>query len=465
MYYSALVELDKDEVNAMDNRYVTISKDAVMYTTVLNTNILVREKKGERINYKYFGINNTGKMILESITGTKTVEEFIHDFVEMTQINYEKNKGWIKEFLNDLREKGVVLFEKKICPCEKIRNIGSENLISPMHATIEVTDKCNLKCKHCYLEASPENGKMLSLENFKKVLHELESNMVVNVEFTGGELFVNPEIYEILKLAYQKFTIIGILTNGVSLREDALDLLVRNKDRTVVNVSIDSTDSNTHDQFRGVPGSFEKTCANIRKMTQRGITVRMASSIFKENMWEIDKLAQLALELGAKLFSFNFVEEFGRGNTLYQDAYQDIKVKEYFEYLNAVIKKYEGIIPIQQGEEILGKRNCGAGVNSIVIDAEGKIRPCVLAPAWCDMGNLMENSFEDIMKKDIYKKLAAILPPCKENGCNQECRYLSYCRGCYLKGFQTCKNNGEACAWIRENKLEELYNLFVEGSL
>lgn len=449
----------------MDNRYVTINRNAVMYTTVLNTNILIKEKNGESINYKYFGINNTAKMILESINGRRTIEEFIHDFVEKTQISYEKNQDWISDFLVELNKNGAINFTENPCPCEKIRNIGSDNLISPMHATIEVTDKCNLRCKHCYLEASPEKNKMLSLEKFRKILCELEKNMVVNVEFTGGELFVNPDIYEILELAYQKFTIIGILTNGTMLKDNILELLIKNKDRTVVNVSIDSTDSKTHDRFRGVPGSFSKTCRNIKRMTENGITVRMASSIFKENMWEIDKLAQLALELGVKMFSFNFVEEFGRGSNLYKDAYQDLKVKEYFEYLNAVIKKYEDIIPIQQGEEILGKRNCGAGVNSIVIDAWGKIRPCVLAPAWCDMGNLLETSFENIMQKDIYIQLASILPPCKENGCNPECRYLAYCRGCYLKGFQTCKNKGESCDWIRKNKLEELYDVFVKGSV
>lgn len=449
----------------MANRYVTINENAVMYTTVLNNNILIREKNGENIKYKYFCINNTGKMILESITGTRTIEEFVRDFVEMTQINYEENKDWIKEFLIELNNNGAITLSSRPCPCKKIRNIGSDNLISPMHATIEVTDKCNLKCKHCYLEASPEKSRMLTLEKFKRILNELEENMVVNAEFTGGELFINPDIYEILELAYQKFTIIGILTNGTILKDDILELLIKNRSRTVVNVSIDSTDSNIHDQFRGIPGSFVKTCKNIKRMTENGITVRIASSIFKENMWEIDKLAQLALDLGAKMFSFNFVEEFGRGNNLYKDAYQDLKVKEYFEYLNTVIKKYEGIISIQQGEEILGKRNCGAGVNSIVIDATGKIRPCVLAPAWCDMGNLLEDSFENIMEKDIYKRLAGILPPCKENGCDPECRYLAYCRGCYLKGFQTCKNMGKSCNWIRENELEELFDVFVKGRI
>ena len=78
-----------------------------------------------------------------------------------------------------------------------------------------------------------------------------------------------------------------------------------------MNVSIDSTNSEIHDQFRGVPGAFYKTCENVKRMTQNGIKVRIASSIFKENMWEIDKLAELAINLGAQLFSFNFVEEFG----------------------------------------------------------------------------------------------------------------------------------------------------------
>lgn len=450
----------------MEKKYITICDNVLLYKTTLNNNVLVKEQIGDNINYKYFNVNNTGKLILETIRGTMTIEEFIQHFSDKMQIDYSKNKDWIRDFLYELEEKGAVKFTNTPCPCEKVKNIGADDLISPMHATIEVTDKCNLKCKHCYLEASPDNGNVLSLESFKKIVNELEKNMVINVEFTGGELFVNPDIYEILKLAYQKFTIIGILTNGTILREDILQLLAVNKDRTVVNVSIDSVNSEVHDKFRGMTGAFHKTCKNIQRMTENGITVRVASSIFKENMWEIDKLAQLALDLGAKMFSFNFVEEFGRGNDIYKAAYQDLKVKEYLEYLqNDVLEKFKGIIPIQQGEGILGTRNCGAGVNSIVIDPAGKIRGCVLAPAWCDMGNLLEENFQTIMTKDIYKRLAGILPPCQDNGCSSDCRYLSYCKGCYIKGFQTCKNTGNICSWIKRNDLEALYAIFSKGKI
>ena len=445
----------------MGDKYVSINKNVIMYTTILNNNVLVKEINGENVLYKYFVVNDTGKMILESINGERTVEEFVQDFVEMTEINFEENKDWIIDFLMELNRNGAVIFSENPFPCKKIENIGSGDLISPMHATIEVTDKCNLKCGHCYLEASSEKSNMLSLDNFKKILYELESNMVVSIEFTGGELFVNPDIYEILKLAYQKFTIVGILTNGTILKDDILNLLIENKERTVVNVSIDSTNSDIHDRFRGVPGSFGKTCKNVKRMTENGITVRIASSIFKDNMWEIDKLAQLALDLGAKMFSFNFIEDFGRGSTLYKDAYQDIKVQEYIEYLNAVIKKYENIIPIQQNQGILEKRNCGAGINSIVVDANGNIRSCVLSPAWCDMGNIIEKPLKDIMKKDIYKRLAKVLPPYKENGCDPACRFLSYCKGCYVKGFQTCKNMGKSCSWIKKNNIEDLYNTYI----
>ena len=325
----------------MKENYITIGDNVLMYTTTLNCNVLIKERNGENNNYKFFCVNSTGRMILEEITGQTTVEDFIWSFVRKNKIDHDKNKDWILDFLFDLEEKGAIKFTAYPCPCKKIKNIGSDNLISPMHVTIEVTDKCNLKCKHCYLEASPEKFEMLRLEDFKKILSKLEKNMVVNVEFTGGELFVNPDAYEILKLAYPKFTIVGILTNGTILREDVLNLLIQNKEKTVVNVSLDSVNSEIHDRFRGIPGAFEKTCTNIRRMTEKGISVRIASSIFKENMWEIDQLAQLALDLDAKMFTFNFVEEFGRGNNIYKEAYQDLKVKEYFEYLNNVIKKYK----------------------------------------------------------------------------------------------------------------------------
>lgn len=450
----------------MNEDYLTICDNVLMYTTTLNNNVLIKEKKGEKVNYSFFSVNNTGKMILEEITGKMTLEDFIQYFVEMVEIDYEENQKWIREFIFDLKEKGAVKFSKEPSPCEKIKNIGSDDLISPMHATIEVTDKCNLRCKHCYLEAAPEKRKMLSLEKFKAILEELEKNMVVNVEFTGGELFVNPDIFDILRLAYEKFTIIGILTNGTILPDNVLQLLAENKERTVVNISIDSVDSEMHDCFRGVPGAFHKTYSNVKRLIENGISVRIASSIFKENMWQIDKLAQLAVDLGAKMFSFNFVEEFGRGNNLFRDAYQDLNIEEYINYLNnEVIEKYRGIIPIQQGEGILGVRNCGAGVNSIVIDPEGKIRPCVLSPAWCDMGNILDEKFTSIMKKDIYRQLAGILPPYKENGCDKECRYLSYCKGCYLKGFQTCKNTGKVCSWIKTNGLENIFAIYSKEGI
>lgn len=445
----------------MENKYLGLNSNAIMYTTNMNNNIVIKNKEGQ-VAYDFFTVNSTGKMIIEEIRGTLTVQQFVEHFVEMTNIDYEENKNWILEFISTLLSKGAVILSEVPVPCEKIKNIGDSDLISPMHATIEVTDKCNLKCKHCYLSASPNKSRIMTFNDFIKIKDKLTKNMVVNIEFTGGELFVNPDIYEILQVAYEEFAIVGILTNGTILSDNILELLVKNAKKTVINVSIDSIHKEVHDQFRNMNGAFEKTCKNVKRLTDKGLFVRIASSIFKENMWEIDKLAELAIDLGAKAFTFNFVEEFGRGNDIYRDAYSDLKVNEYLEYLNGVIEKYKNIIPIQQGEGLLGTRNCGAGVNSIVIDPDGDIRPCVLSSKWCCMGNLLSEEFESIMKYSIYKDLAAILPPHKDNGCDANCKYLSYCKGCYIKGFQTCKNEKMKCSWIKENKLERLYKLYSE---
>ena len=86
-------------------------------------------------------------------------------------------------------------------------------MISPMMATVEVTEKCNLRCKHCYLDASCEKTSIISFDQFKELVDIFKKNHVLNLELTGGELFVNPEAYEILELALKQFAMVAILTN------------------------------------------------------------------------------------------------------------------------------------------------------------------------------------------------------------------------------------------------------------
>lgn len=84
----------------------------------------------------------------------------------------------------------------------------------PLHATFELTHRCNLKCAHCYLESSPEAFGTVSIEQFKKTADMLFDNGVLTFEITGGEIFVHPNANEILDYVCKKFKKVAVLTNG-----------------------------------------------------------------------------------------------------------------------------------------------------------------------------------------------------------------------------------------------------------
>ncbi|UXR69510.1 radical SAM protein [Staphylococcus sp. IVB6246] len=76
-------------------------------------------------------------------------------------------------------------------------------------------------------------------------------NGVLTCEITGGEVFVHSNAKEILEFALKKFKKVGILTNGTLLKKDILELLINYKEKIVIGISLDSINSEKHDNFRG----------------------------------------------------------------------------------------------------------------------------------------------------------------------------------------------------------------------
>ncbi|WFR56987.1 radical SAM protein [Anaerocolumna sp. AGMB13025] len=448
------------------DKYVGIFEGTLMYLTNKKCNILMEKEENGENSYRFFTINQTGRNIMECITGNTSTGNLIKKFCNINAIPMEENQDWILEFIYSLKEKGAVYLADEPIAEHCIKVIGEEKLISPMHATVEITETCNLRCRHCYLDASVLKDKCISFKQFEEIVNQLKENKVVNIELTGGELFMNPEAYEIVQLALKQFAMVGILTNGTILTEAMLALLSNFKEKVLLNVSLDSVNPQLHDDFRGQKGAFDKTCETIKRLTGKGLNVRVASSIFRDNMWEIDKLADLAVSLGARVFTYNFVEDFGRGNQV-SSAKTDksTEVKNYTDYINGVIRKYRNIIPVIQSDDFIsGSSNCGAGTVSILIGADGNLRPCALFPKIQGLGNINKEKFSDIFQKEIYKLIADIKPPSEANGCPNSCKYLYHCRGCYLKGLEKNKDSVQPCSWINFNRLEPVLE-FYKGNL
>jgi len=449
----------------MQNKYIGIKPNVFIYHTNAKANIVYQNLNKNETCYTFFSVNETGEKIIGLITGQDTLKRFKHKFCDKYEINYEENRTWIDNFIKALDEKGIVLFSDTAMPNTAIEVVGAKDAISPLSATIEVTEQCNLRCKHCYADASPnKNKKHMPLNDFYKLVDILRANKVFNLELTGGELFVHPNAYEIVQTSLNNFATVGILTNGVSLNDKMLELLKSHKDKIMVNISIDSVNPETHDTFRGLNGAFGKSCETVKRLTSNGIRVRLASTIFNDNLWEVDKLAELTLSLGASVFSFGYVENFGRGVGFRKKT--NVDVTSYVKYINDTLSKYKHIMPIIDSKEFLKTSdNCGAGVNSITIGVDGKIRPCVIHPHTTLFGNVFTDEYTTIFEKDIYRKLSKIPAPSIETGCDKTCDNFLICRGCFLKGLEYNKESKYHCNWIIKNELAQILKVYEEEHL
>lgn len=135
--------------------------------------------------------------------------------------------------------------------------------------------RCNLTCTHCYVESSPENNSIpyLEYETFNKYLNEaLTKNFnKLDIYFTGGEPFLNPDIIKMIdkSLNYGTTT---ILTNGTRFSDKTIELLENitksKKHDLIFRISLDGPTEELHDAFRG-KGSFNNTLKGIKKVSER----------------------------------------------------------------------------------------------------------------------------------------------------------------------------------------------------
>lgn len=437
-------------------KYLSFEKSTrIIYTS--NRIYLTLDCRNIGGDVQFIEINNTSVNIIRSICRNGKTFDLVENVLKDMRLP-SKYREIIDGFIAHLFKQGFL----KYISCEdevffNVEELHSDREYFLTHATIELTDRCNLMCKHCYMSASSKNKNFITYQNFVEICDYLIEQGVYSLELTGGEVFENPEFDKILEYALLKFTIVGVLTNGTRfIEEDVFGLLCEHKHKLVVSISIDSVNPEKHDRFRGVTGSWRRSVDTIKRLVGAGIKVRIASSIFEDNMWEIDQLAKLSVELGVKIFSYNFIEDFGRGKS-FNKTKSVQKNNEFLSYVYNVNEKYKDIIQVVEKDSYeRSKGNCGAGTSSVAISAKMDIRPCVLAPMSFRIGNV---SSKLEFKEDILKKILSLKAPSIENGCSKNCKYLYKCRGCYIRALNVNKENKILCSWIRSNDCIELLSL------
>ncbi|MDE1937951.1 MAG: radical SAM protein [Alphaproteobacteria bacterium] len=143
---------------------------------------------------------------------------------------------------------------------------------------------CNLTCRGCYIESSPQNDRLayLTRDEVRTFLAEAQRHhkTIVEIGFSGGEPFMNPDIIGMLEDALVRGYRVLVLTNGMRPmhhhRDDLLDLRVQYQDRLSLRVSLDHFTVEGHQHIRG-PRSWAPTIEGLKWLSDNGFDISVAA--------------------------------------------------------------------------------------------------------------------------------------------------------------------------------------------
>ena len=147
-------------------------------------------------------------------------------------------------------------------------------------AWIEITNRCNLRCRHCYNKSEPHCQNVMSLSDFKLVIDSLLKIGVQRIQLIGGEPFFEKTLLkDMLDYVVGKFHFIEIFTNGTLITQDWVNYIAKNKIH--VALSVYSYNEYDHDRVTTVAGSWEKTNITIKKLREKNVRYRVCNILMK----------------------------------------------------------------------------------------------------------------------------------------------------------------------------------------
>ena len=399
----------------------------------LNPAVFYRKYKRGTVVYhtglqKVFSFNESAGDILDCFKDYSNVDTAIMALSELYEIEELNSFSEdISEFIETLIDRGILT--EKHRQIERVNNLEKEfsSSIEPgeqlYSATIEVTYKCNERCRHCYIVDDSKDE--LSTTKIKSLLDELCELNVLNVTFTGGEFFIRNDAFDILEYAYSKRFLIDIFTNGNLIDGNDFIRLKRVWPRCV-HFSLYSFIAEKHDAVTQIEGSFEKTLNSIRSCIDIGIPVNIKTPIFSETRGDIKGVVELADELGCSV-------ELGRNITPKKNGdLSPLKMKISSEHDEAdtiqTIRKLVYTLDDSSESLIRSDKLCGAGDRSISINPYGDVFPCNMLQI--KIGNINLQAIKDIWtSSDRLKWWRSVNKRSLKNGC-ENCELANECVFC-----------------------------------
>lgn len=295
------------------------------------------------------------------------------------------------------------------------------NFCGPLTISWDLTNRCNLNCRHCFNRSGDNN-----VYNFSKEMDEQTARQIVNqiielrpetVCLCGGEPTLSPYFLLIASLLSKENIKVNMVSNG-TLIDEKLSSKIKQANFNSVQISLDSHLSSFHDEFRGLNGCFEKAINAIKLLKNQRVFVAVSMCPTKFNVCNFDDYVDLvSKELNVDMIRIMPLLPLGRASNNLQSLLPS--AEEYFLLKSKIYKYKKQGINIEWGDPLdhirkaydfkrtvpLGldiKSNCDLGISAYLPIVVGNVKRHRLIEYWkSGLNNVWGKEFVTDMIKDI----------------------------------------------------------------
>lgn len=362
---------------------VYLNHDVYLVEGILNSAIY------DLTNKKLFHLNNDAKNALKRAISSKDI---IYNQAE-------------ENFINELLKKEILT--KEFVKEHDIMDLRKESSID--FVWIEITNKCNLQCVHCYDEASNLNSQIMSYNDFCYIIDELVKNKIKKIQLIGGEpLLLGNKLINYLDYCKEKFEYIEIFTNATLMTDDLLKYFKENNIK--IAVSVYSYNADEHNKVTQNENSFSLTNKAISKLREYGIKYRVRN-VLMDNLIQGEKntdlytlsktrdIVRMAGRANVKLLNHKLISE----KLITKDTFSALELNRNF------------IARLVSGHNCFSRR--------LYFSVDLEVYPCVMERR-ISHGNLKNDNLKNLINPKILKFNKEFI-----NGC-KDCEFRYVCFDC-----------------------------------
>jgi len=294
----------------------------------------------------------------------------------------------------------------------------------PLNGTIELTQRCNLRCVHCY--CCPDQAKIeITRSEACRILDELADAGCLWLLLTGGEPLLREDFIDIYNYAKKKGFLITVFSNATLVNERLAGFL-REYPPMQMEVSVYGATAPTYEAVTGVPGSFSRCMHGIELLRRQRIPLKLKTTLLNLNAHELDQIKNLARNLALEFRFDSMLHPRLDGSTeslkvrlspqqvIRLDAQDDAKKQQWQDFW----RKFGNV---DNSDKVFC---CAAGKTGFHIDPYARLRVCdmVRMPAY----DLRTMSFNQAWQaiEGMISRTGGSDPQCRD------CKLFQLCDQC-----------------------------------